>query len=143
MNSNEGIASRKEAWSQLRPSNVTEAFVYFRPALSEDGIQEEQALELTSEEAAELYNTCILPDMREAKIGLVWYVTDETYYNSVYDCRIELNVTVQQRERTPIDVFLHRADRVLGAHQRVAARSRRGAQHPGRNRLCLTWLNAV
>ena len=94
MNSNEGIASRKEAWSQLRPSNVTEAFVYFRPALSEDGIQEEQALELTSEEAAELYNTCILPDMREAKIGLVWYVTDETYYNSVYDCRIELNVTV-------------------------------------------------
>lgn len=32
--------------------------------------------------------------MREAKIGLVWYVTDETYYNSVYDCRIELNVTV-------------------------------------------------
>ncbi len=32
--------------------------------------------------------------MRDKTIGLVWYRTDEAYYNSVYDCRIEINEVV-------------------------------------------------
>lgn len=52
----------------------------------------ESILELTEQEALELYQECILPDMQDKTIGLVWYRTDAEYYDSVYDCRIEIDV---------------------------------------------------
>ena len=52
---------------------------------------EPELVQLTVEEAMELYRDCILPDMRDGTIGIVWYRMDDDYYNSVYDCRIEID----------------------------------------------------
>lgn len=53
---------------------------------------------LTPEEAAELYNDCILPDMAEGTIGTVWIITDEEYENTVYDARISIDARVLRQE---------------------------------------------
>ena len=58
----------------------------------ETGMYNGEQIELTAGEALELYRDCILPDMRDRTIGLVWYRTDEAYYESVCDCRIEIEV---------------------------------------------------
>lgn len=46
----------------------------------------------TLEEAAELYNECILPDMADGAIGTVWIVADENYENTVYSATISLDM---------------------------------------------------
>ncbi len=46
---------------------------------------------LTPEEASELYNECILPDMAEGTIGTVWIIADEEYENTVYALRISID----------------------------------------------------
>lgn len=50
-----------------------------------------ESLELTAEEALELYRECILPDMREAKIGLIWFTGGEV--SEAYDCCISLELS--------------------------------------------------
>ncbi len=49
---------------------------------------------LTPEEAAELYTTCILPDMADGTIGTVWIITDEEYENTVYNAQISMDARV-------------------------------------------------
>ena len=46
----------------------------------------------TLEEAAELYNECILPDMADGTIGTIWIVEDENYKNTVYSVTISLEM---------------------------------------------------
>ena len=87
MNSREGIEARKSLSIPVTVNTVEEARVVFSP----DALEPE-LVQLTVEEAMELYRDCILPDMRDGTIGIVWYRMDDDYYNSVYDCRIEIDL---------------------------------------------------
>lgn len=58
-----------------------------------------ETLELTAAEALELYNDCILPDMRDGTIGLVWLEADADYRAEVYDCCISMDLRGQDRGR--------------------------------------------
>lgn len=53
-------------------------------------------LELTAQEALELYETAIVPDCAEGTLGRRWLILDETYAGTVYDAeiRIELNIRI-------------------------------------------------
>lgn len=46
---------------------------------------------LTAEEAAELYRDCIRPDMADQTIGKVWFITGESYRQSVYSATISID----------------------------------------------------
>ncbi len=48
--------------------------------------------ELSPEQAYQLYSECILPDIDDGTLGKIWLVTDENYYNNVYDCSINFSV---------------------------------------------------
>ena len=89
MNSAEGIAGRKELGVVMNGNTVKGGRV---TAVNSETGEVESILELTEQEALELYQECILPDMQDKTIGLVWYRTDAEYYDSVYDCRIEIDV---------------------------------------------------
>ncbi len=53
---------------------------------------------LTPEEALELYNECILPDMADGTIGTVWIIADEEYENTVYALRINIDARVPRTQ---------------------------------------------
>ena len=89
MNSSEGISERKDPGVAMNASTVVYGQII--PGF-ETGMYNSEQIELTAGEALELYRDCILPDMRDRTIGLVWYRTDEAYYESVCDCRIEIEV---------------------------------------------------
>ena len=73
MNSREGIEARKGLSIPVTVNTVEEARSVFSPdALEPELVQ--------------------LPDMRDGTIGIVWYRMDDDYYNSVYDCRIEIDL---------------------------------------------------
>ena len=120
MNTREGIASRKKAPGALRASDIDYAAVSYRVEFAaEDESSEVLSLELTPEEAAELYNECILPDMREGHIGLVWYVSDEEFYESVYDCTIAMNINYAGKDayfHTVPTVWSERTNEWLESH---------------------------
>ena len=67
--------------------------------MKKDGETTVETLELTAEEALELYNDCILPDMRDGTIGLVWLEADADYRAEVYDCCISMDLRDQDRGR--------------------------------------------
>ena len=93
MNRPDAILQRKRAPEYLPPARVSESRVVFRSG-AWDIYGYEDNLEysyFSAEEAAELYNECILPDMREGKIGIVWYGEDGEFGESVYDCSIEIH----------------------------------------------------
>ncbi len=92
MNSDEGISGRKDPGIPMNASTILYGTVTLYDQT--DGTDTE-LLELDAAEALELYRDCILPDMRDKTIGLVWYRTDEEYYNSVYNCRIGINAELQ------------------------------------------------
>ena len=56
-----------------------------------------KSIELTTDEALELYNECILPDMRDGTIGIVWFEADDEYRGSVYDCCISMELRSPSR----------------------------------------------
>ena len=92
MNSPDVILQRKSAPEHIAPSMVTESRVVSRSG-AWDVYGYEDNLEyfyFSAEEMAELYNECILPDMREGKIGIVWYGDNEGFGESVYDCEIRI-----------------------------------------------------
>ena len=89
MNTDEGISGRKDPGTPMNESTVAGGEVRTNDY---SGGTEAGSIELSAAEALELYHTCILPDMRDRTIGLVWFRTDDTYYESVYDCRISIYV---------------------------------------------------
>ena len=84
-NSVEGILSRKLPSIEPSLSTLSYACVSWAAADGEIGV-----LELDKAEALELYRDCILPDMRDGDIGLVWY--GEGMAGAVYDCRVSLEL---------------------------------------------------
>lgn len=89
INTKEAIADRK---ATRLP--VTEETIYNAMVFTENNYEEDEPfhLELTAEEACELYTDCLLPDMAEGTLGRVWIVTDEEYEKTVYDLRIHLDL---------------------------------------------------
>ena len=90
-------------------------------AVKKDGETTVETLELTAAEALELYNDCILPDMRDGTIGLVWLEADADYRAEVYDCCISMDLRGQDRGReeyfyTYATVFSERTNAWLAEH---------------------------
>lgn len=84
----EGLLSRKLPDVEPSAQNIVHAGVSWAVP-SGDGADVE-VLELTPAEAAELYRDCILPDMQEGKIGLVWFTGGEL--SEAYDCCISMEL---------------------------------------------------
>lgn len=85
-NTVEGILSRKLPSIEPALSTVNYAAVNWV-----NGAGEVESLTLSAAEALELYRDCILPDMSEGNIGLVWYCGGEL--ENTYDCRINIDIT--------------------------------------------------
>ena len=64
--------------------------------LKADGIYLPYSYLLTADEALEVYNTCVVPEIDEGALGRVWIITDEAYRREV--CAASLSVTVRLRE---------------------------------------------
>ena len=90
MNRPDIILERKYAPRSITAGQVSIGEVYYRE-LSDADTGMVRSVELTSEEAAELYNECILPDMRDGVIGIIHYGEDEAYYDMFYDCTIQIS----------------------------------------------------
>ena len=86
-NSVEGILSRKQPDIEPTASTVSYASVSWVNAQGEP-----ESLELSGAEAAELYWNCILPDMQDGNIGLVWYAGAGAENSEVYDCRVSMEL---------------------------------------------------
>ena len=97
MNSTEGITERKDPGVPMTASTIMGGRITFTDY---DNSVTETALELDSAQALELYVQCILPDMRDGTIGLVWFSADEEYYETVYNCRISLDVSTPNQNVT-------------------------------------------
>ncbi len=94
MNSKEGVEYRKESKIPVTIYNITDSSVsYFDKASSTN-----QSIQLTSEQAYELYTNCIVPDFDDGTMGKVWFVLDDNYYKNVYDCTV--NITFFQKIKT-------------------------------------------
>lgn len=83
----EGILSRKQPDIEPSASTVSYASVSWVNAQGEP-----ESLELSGAEAAELYWNCILPDMQDGNIGLVWYAGAGAENSEVYDCRVSMEL---------------------------------------------------
>ncbi len=99
-NSREGILSRKQP--EIQPSEETVYYAAVNWTAAGGG---QQILELSPAEAAELYNECILPDMEDGSIGLVWFDSDGEYLSEAYDCRINLELSRDTHEGCTTDYF--------------------------------------
>ena len=85
----EGLLSRK--LPDVEPSVRNIAYASISWAVPDGDVTSVESLELTAAEALELYRECILPDMREAKIGLIWFTGGEV--SEAYDCCISLELS--------------------------------------------------
>ncbi len=47
--------------------------------------------QFTAEETWELYSTCIIPDLQEGKVGKLWIVEDEEYFNTVCSGKVSID----------------------------------------------------
>jgi len=47
--------------------------------------------QFTPEEMWELYSTCIVPDLNEGKVGKLWIIEDEEYFNTVCSGKISID----------------------------------------------------
>lgn len=123
-NTPEGLLSRKLPRTEPTPASVEYAYVSWTVP-DGDGTTIE-TLDLTPEEAVEFYNDCILPDMQDGNIGIVWFDVDDEYRASVYDCciYIELNDLGHSRDDydryetffTYATVFSERTNAWLAGH---------------------------
>lgn len=89
LNTPEFILARKQIpIEDISRKNAFDGSVsYFDP---ESGNHVE--LELTGDQTWELYSKCVLPDMEEGLIGLVWLQDDPEGFSQLFmDCRINLN----------------------------------------------------
>ena len=116
----EGLLSRKLPDAVPSAQNIAYASVSWAVPDGDDISIE--SFELTPEEAAELYRLCILPDMQEAKIGLIWFTGGEA--SEAYDCCISMELIKDARHEggfsagfyTYATVYSERTNAWLEAH---------------------------
>lgn len=97
VNTKPGIATRNETDFPVTLENILYAGVNsgYYPL----GGGEDYSVELTESEAHELYYDCMLPDMADGTLGLVYLIEDNGYYDTEYDCTIYIDC--YERLRTP------------------------------------------
>lgn len=123
LNTPEGIASRKATAFELTKSAIFTANVSTTVTAEESETLESggrtgasdyayagedtgfvtATVELTSEEAYELYTACILPDIADGTLGRIWLVTDESYYRTVYGVTISIDSRIPGSSGRPDD----------------------------------------
>ena len=71
---------------------------YLDPNLPEDvGVSYEQTW-ISAEQAWELYETCILPDMADSSLGTVWVYQDDSYYSLSSNITLSYLLTDPERQ---------------------------------------------
>jgi ABC-2 type transport system permease protein len=92
MNSREAVDVRKTTRIPVTEDSIGYATVgYFDRAAAVF-----QEVQLTPEEAYELYSRCILPDIDDGALGRVWIVPDDSYLDTV--CAAAVHIELIQRE---------------------------------------------
>lgn len=104
-NCKEAIASRKEISIPVNEQTITDANVYYNTIVigaepAADKTVTQAARKLSDEEAMELYYDCILPDIADGTLGRVWLVKSSDYYDTVYDCYIEISLSMRNSDGT-------------------------------------------
>ena len=92
MNRSDVIQHRKNAPDHIDAAAVEYAYIQYR-GVGLDSEDAESYVELSPAEAAGLYNDCILPDMRDGNIGIIWFNAFDEYADNVYDCEIYIDMT--------------------------------------------------
>jgi len=92
MNSTEAVKERKETDIEVNADTVYDANIQWW-----DG-KEYKSIQLTPEEATELYYSCIVPDTDSGALGRVWIYSGEDYYNTVYDATIYIDLVEKSAE---------------------------------------------
>lgn len=101
LNTPECILSRKARERPVREDTVVSASVHMYAAYGNSAAEgyfpgtalgPSDWLYLTPAEAAELYNNCLLPDLRDGTLGRISLVTDESYARGIYNLRIEMEL---------------------------------------------------
>ncbi|MEA4895295.1 MAG: ABC transporter permease [Oscillospiraceae bacterium] len=88
LNVKEAVDYRKELSVPVTVDTIADSYVsYFDKT---EGTYKD--LELTAEQAYQLYTECILPDIDDGSLGRIWLVNDDSYYSSIYDCTINFSV---------------------------------------------------
>jgi ABC-2 type transport system permease protein len=124
LNTPEGVKARKKTDIELTESSIFSAYVDVSADKEEFGkLQASGRLggagydsyadigdwpvrcsaELTTEEAYELYTTCILPDIADGTLGRTWIVADESYYRTVSDVTIYIDARIPGSTGLPDD----------------------------------------
>lgn len=62
-------------------------------------------VQLTPEQAAQLYNDCIVPDSKDSHLGHMWTVTDDEYFDTV-SC-LTLDITLREERSSDSDYATH------------------------------------
>jgi len=91
MNVKEAVDNRKEVKIPVNHNTMSDTFLSYFDKVSASY----QNVQLTEAQAYELYTQCIVPDFDDGTMGKVWFVTDDNYYKTVYDCTV--NITFSQR----------------------------------------------
>ena len=102
LNSQEAIEGRKTLNYPVTAENILYSNINYE-YLDETGKVAYETLNLTPQDAYELYAECILPDLKEGKLGRVWLMTDDDYLDTVFACTID--ITCHERSRDGVDNY--------------------------------------
>lgn len=104
VNSDEAVDYRKRLDIPLKDENFSSANVSMFDANS----GEYQYFDLEASQLKELYENCIVPDIRDGAMGKIWFVTDDSYYNTVCDCSISLEL--RERRIDKVGTYSYKYD---------------------------------
>lgn len=88
MNTDEVISARKATDFPVTQASVDYAYVEFAVPGDEENYW--QSMDLTAQEAYELYTDCLLPEIASGALGRIWLIEDEEYISSVYSAVIHI-----------------------------------------------------
>ena len=83
MNSAEAIASRTSTMNVITPETIRYAYIYY---LNGDSVSYGERIDLTADEAYDLYSSSIQPDLSDSRIGMQWIVPHDDYGVSISIC---------------------------------------------------------
>lgn len=96
----EAIQDRKKLREEITPAAIQYAAVFETYTTGEE---DPVFLELTSEEAYDLYTRCILPDLEEGTLGRVWLITGEDYARTVSNLQITISLVYTRPGSTSLE----------------------------------------
>ncbi len=88
INLQEAIENRKATSIEVTEKNISNAGINYYDAETNSHL----SYELTAEEAYDLYQNCILPDIKAGALGRVWLYSGSDYYSRVYDVDISMEL---------------------------------------------------